>query len=225
MFKFLNFFKKKKEMTYQSAINLVYERNIHTLRRRVKILIVDDENFDLVQILEDAKYDIYYKKDIKYTIEVEAFDIVIIDILGVAPALQSSMEGFAMAEEIKKRYPAKQVWCYSGKTVNPAVASRLKNIDGYIPKDTDIDQWRDKLDRMIETYCSDDYQIKVLRTQLEKYGVRETDINRVIEEYKKNHEAKNFNSVIDMISGLITSGKQVLELIKLIYSFAEQYTV
>lgn len=187
--------------------NLVYEKNIHTLRERVKVLIVDDEPFDIVQILRDAKYDVYYKKDITYAIEAEAFDIIIIDIVGVAPALQSGMEGFAIAEEIKTRYPAKQVWCYSGKTINSAVASRLKHIDGYFNKDIDIDQWREKLDGIIEKYCSDDYQIDVLRSQLKKYGVSESDINLIIKEYENNHEAKNFNSVIEQITGVLTSGK------------------
>lgn len=61
-----NLFNSNKSLTYNAAIKLVYDNNIHTLRSRIKILIVDDEKFDIVQILRERKYDIYYKKDITF---------------------------------------------------------------------------------------------------------------------------------------------------------------
>jgi len=179
---------------------------------------------DIIDILREHKYDIYYKKDITYAIEAEAFDIIIIDILGIASALKSNMGGFAIAEEIKKRYPAKQVWCCSGNMIKQEIASRIGQIDGYISKDTDVDVWCEKLDNIIQTYCSDDYQAEILKTQLKKYGVSEDNITQIIKEYKNNLDDKNFNSVINMISGFLDNGKQVLELIQMIYSFVSHFT-
>ena len=109
-------FSKKDDSKYQSTINLIYDRNINTLRSKVKILIVGDEEFVLINILKERKYDIYWKKDITYAVEAEPFDIVVIDIIGIAKSLGSGMGGFAIAKEI----------------------------DGYISKDTDLDKWAEK---------------------------------------------------------------------------------
>lgn len=216
--------RKRRRQNYQAALNLVYDKNIHTLRTKVKVLIVDDETFEIVDLLRTWKYDVYYKKDITYAIEAEAFDIIIIDIAGIASALKSSMGGFAIAEEIKKRYPWKQVWCYSGNLLKEEIASRISRIDGYIGKDTDIDKWNEKLDNIIETYSSNDYRIDVFRKELKKCGLGEKDIDKVIKEYKKSLEVKNFNSVVELLSELIKNGKQVLGLIQMIYSFASLFT-
>lgn len=217
MFKFLSGNKNK----YQSAMNLIYDRNIHTLRTKIKILIVDDEEFDLINILKERKYDIYYKKDISYAIEAEPFDIIVIDIKGIAKALGSGMEGFAIAREIKTKYPSKQVWCYSGCVIKQEISERLKEIDGYISKDTDLDNWAEKLDGIIETYCSKEYQEEVLRQQLRKYHVEEQEIAKIIKEYNSSLDKKNFNELTEMLPQLISSGKYVIEIVNLIYSYLE----
>lgn len=220
---FKNFFYSHKPLTYKAAINLVYDNNIHTLRNRIKILIVDDEEFDIVHILQERKYDVYYKKDIIYALEAEPFDIIIIDIKGVASALGGTMGGFTVAEEIKKRYPAKQVFCYSASVINQEIASKLIHLDGYIRKDTDVDEWCQKLDGIITTYCSRDYQIKKLREQLQACNVSEENISNVITEYKNNLDGKNFTSVIDQLTALIDNSKVLFSLIKFIYSSVEYF--
>ena len=216
-------FKIPKRKKYNSAINLIYDRNICTLRRKVKILIVDDDEFELTDMLKERKYDIYYKKDITYAIEAEPFDIIVIDIIGIAQALRSNMEGFAIARDIKTKYPAKQVWCYSGSIVKAEISEKLCEIDGYISKDTDLDKWAEKLDRIIEEYSSEEYQEKVLRKQLIKYRFDSDDIDKIMEEYKKSRKEKNFNSVIDILSSLTANGACILETISLILNFAKLF--
>lgn len=213
----------KKKQKYESAMNLIYDRNIHTLRSKVKILIVDDDDFDLISILTDRKYDIYYKQDISYAIEAEPFDIIVIDIVGIGKALGSGMEGFAIAKEIKMRYPAKQVWCYSGSIIKPEISEQLTEIDGYIKKDTDLDRWAEKLDGIIATYCSKAYQAKVLRDQLQKYNVDDKDIDIVMKAYEKGVDGKNFGVVMELLPQLISSGKCVIEIINLIFTFAKLF--
>lgn len=63
--------------------------------------------------------------------------------------------------------------------IKQEIASRIRQIDGYISKDTDIDVWCEKLDSIIQAYCDDDYQINVLKSQLKKYGIADDDIDRV----------------------------------------------
>ena len=46
-----------------------------------------------------------------------------------------------------------------------------KEIDGYISKDTDLDKWAEKLDGIINRYCSEEYQEEVLMGQLRKLQI------------------------------------------------------
>lgn len=58
--------------------------------------MVDDESDDIYNILKERQYDVYYKSDMNYAVEAEPFEIVVMDIKGVAKRLQSNMEGFPL---------------------------------------------------------------------------------------------------------------------------------
>ena len=101
--------------------------------------------------------------------------------------------------------------------------SKIHEIDGYILKDTSIDEWCQKLDGIIQKYCSRDYQISVLRKQLEQCNIESENIEQIIKEYQRGLEKKNFNAVTDLLMQVVASGKQVVELVEMIYSFASHF--
>lgn len=132
--KWLNrIFKNRNRNLYSSALEMIEGSNISSLRKKTKILLVDDESDDIYQVLKERQYDVYYKNDMTYAIEAEPFEIVIMDIRGVAQRLQSSMEGFTLACDVKKKYPLKKVCCYSG-TTNAEITNQLtdKKIDSFL---------------------------------------------------------------------------------------------
>lgn len=176
---------KNKRKTYSSAIKFLNSQNIAQIREKVKILFVDDEEFEIVEQLKDRMYKIYYKSDIWYTIEAEPFDVIIMDIRGVAKRTRSSMEGFSIAAEIKKAYPEKQVYCYSGTVIMNEIAEKLNNIDGYILKDTDIDKWTEKLDTIICDYTDSDKRWEIIRERLVQNKVSDIDIETIHRDYKR----------------------------------------
>lgn len=194
-------------MFYKDTSKIVLETkkikvsNISQLRERVKILIVDDEEFGRVDQLSDRKYSIFYKKDIDYSIEAEPFDIVILDIKGVARKMASPKEGFGMAQDIKKIYPYKKIYCFSGSVIKDDVAESLTDIDGYIPKDNDIDQWAEKLDVIIKDYVSMEYQEKMLRKQLKDIS-SDKEISDIVNAFSKDvntHSCKRLYKTLDKI--------------------------
>ncbi len=61
--------------------------NIQELRHRVRILLIDDENFILEEPLKRQGFNITYKKDIDVLTDVEPYQIVLCDIRGVGKTL------------------------------------------------------------------------------------------------------------------------------------------
>lgn len=198
MFGFLRNNRNKK--VYSSTIELMEKNNISNLRKRIKILVVDDSSDEIYQILQDRKYDIFYKSDMTYPIETEPFDIILLDIKGVAKRLRSSMEGFALACQIKSKYPLKRVCCYSG-SVYEEISEQLaeRRIDAFFVKDMDIDKMCDKIDNMILDYVDPDKQWEILRNEMVKNRVNEADIQKIRQVYVESFSKGNFIELNDVI--------------------------
>ncbi|MCS4570084.1 hypothetical protein FZ989_03615 [Clostridium perfringens] len=112
-------------------------------------------------MLSTRGYQVFYKEDIAYPIETEPFDIIVLDIKGVATRFGSNNEGFGFAKEVKMLYPNKIVLCYSG-TSDTKIMDQIKEIDDFIYKDRDIDSWASKLDFYIKKYSDVEYQWSVI---------------------------------------------------------------
>lgn len=209
------FWKKKTQKLYDSKMNLIDKNNITNLRERVKILVVDDEDDNIVKPLQARRYNVFYKDDMTYAVEAEPFDIVFLDIKGVAKRLQSSMEGFQLAKEIKLKYPLKQVYCYSSTTTQSIIAEELaeKKIDGFIMKDTEIDKWCEKLDRIIQDCVNLEKQWEIIRTELLQNHVKEGEIEIIKKMFFAGFKDGKFDNLYPAIIGSIKNAPAVLSLL------------
>lgn len=199
---------------YNTAINLIDSKNIAVLKERVRILFIDDEDADIVETLKDRNYNVYYKNDINYTIEAEPFDVIFLDIRGVAKKLHSSMEGFQMAKEIKKQYPMKIVYCFSS-TTNVAITQELSQnlIDGFIMKDQDIDKWCEKLDNIIKDYFDRDKIWQSLERELRRQEISQQDIKGIQTAYYNSFKTKNFGKLYEKVMGIAQDATVVTNLL------------
>lgn len=190
------FASRGKENVYRSTLELLERKNIANLRKKVKVLIVDDEDDGIFRALESRQYEVFYKADMTYAIEADPFDLIIMDIRGVAKRRQSSMEGFALACEIKKKYPLKKVCCYSGSPYQE-IAEQLtdKKIDAFFIKDLDLDKMCDKIDNLILEYVDISKQWEVLRAEMIQNSVDEKDIQKIRDIYFQSFEKNNFTEL------------------------------
>ena len=187
---------------YASAIELLEKSNIASLRKRTKILVVDDEDEEIYEVLKERQYDAYYKNDITYSIEAEPFDIILMDIRGVARRRKSNMEGVAIACEIKSKYPLKRVCCYSG-SVHQEISEQLadRKIDAFWVKD--IDKMCEKIDNLIMEYADVEKQWEVLREEMVKNKISEEDIRRIREAYFEGFKKGNF-AELNIVNSILT---------------------
>ena len=184
------------------------ENNIAKLRKKIKILMIDDEEYDIFDVLKDRGYNIYYKNEISYVEETEPFDIIILDIKGVAKKFSSPYEGFGFAKEVKMLYPNKIVLCYSG-TCNAEINEELSNnvIDGFINKDTSSDKWSVKLDSYIKKYLNIYYQWQQINSKLINEGIAQDKIDLMKEAYINSFNTDSFDELKNTFMNTINNAK------------------
>lgn len=213
----MGLFNRIKSNKINKEVNDIRNKDIVELRKKIRILIVDDEKYDIYDILKNRGYNIYYKQDINSVIEVEPFDITIFDIKGVAKEFASTYEGFGFAKEVKSIYPNKKVICYSG-TSDKRIMQEINKIDGFIDKDTDIDVWASRLDSYIKTYSSIDYQWSIIENQLYKKGLGKESVEELKKNYIKSIETESFVELKETFNLNIKDTKLYLEILNSIFS-------
>ncbi len=207
------FGKIKSKKKYATSLELLEKNKLPNIRKRIKILVVDDESDDIYDILKERQYDVYYKNDMNYAVEAEPFEIVVMDIKGVAQRLQSSMEGFSLACEVKHKYPLKRVCCYSG-SIHAEISEQLadKRIDAFFPKDMEMDKICEKIDRLILDYVDYKQQWEVIRKQLIDCNTSEEDIKIIQEAYYEGFNNGNISRLSNAIIETLKNGTAMLNI-------------
>lgn len=200
------------------VIKISKNKAISKLKEQVKILIVDDNKpSDLIDILRERGYKIYYKENISYQIETEPFDIILLDIRGIASVYGSIDEGFGFALDLKKDYPEKVVVSYSGES-GRNISERINEIDGFISKDTSADIWCSKLNEYIKRYCTVEYQWDAIAKKLKYNGIDDNTISSVKDEFIKSFDGDEFRGFNDYFVQAIEDLKISMELMSSIIS-------
>jgi DNA-binding NarL/FixJ family response regulator len=207
------FGKMKAKKEYAKALEMLEKNNISNIRKRIKILVVDDETDDIYQVLKERQYEVYYKNDMNYAVEAEPFEIVVMDIKGVAKRLQSNMEGFALACEVKHKYPLKRVCCYSG-SIHKEISEKLTDnkIDAFFSKDMEMDKICDKIDKLILEYADYKQQWEILRKQLVEHNMSEEDIKKIQGAYEDGFKKGDILQLNNVIMETIKNGTMMLNI-------------
>lgn len=213
----------KKENEALKVLNKIDEKSISELRKKIKILIVDDEEYDIFELLSTRGYQVYYKSDITYPIETEPFDLIVLDIKGVATKFGSTYGGFGFAKEVKMLYPNKIVICYSG-TSDTKIMDKLNEIDDFIYKDTDIDNWANKLDSYIKKYSDINYQWSIIEKKLSEKKIDEKEIDELKECYIESLQTESFNNFKNKFNISVNDVKLYIEIIGSIFSLIKIFS-
>lgn len=149
------------------------------IRSSVSIAIIDDEKFKAHANLTNYGYKIQELPDITSLKQIEEFDVVLCDLMGVGQNFDSFIGGASIIKEIKENYPTKYVIAYTGARANTTEASTAKAFaDDFMKKDDEISKWVQKLDNAIDR-ASDPY-IRWLVTR-EMLFDHEVDIRKVLQ--------------------------------------------
>lgn len=117
------------------------EDSLEHLKRKVKILFIDDDNkFKVVKILKNAGWlNTRLVKDIKSYDDqcVLESDIIFVDVQGVGKNVESKDEGLGLSMHLKKKYPQKKIIIYSAETKGDRFHEALRVADDFLAKNAD----------------------------------------------------------------------------------------
>lgn len=153
--------------------------NQNKIRSSAQIAAIDDEKFRPLSNLSSYGYNITELPDIKNISEIEKFDIILCDLMGVGVNFDRSFGGASIIKEIKANFPTKFVVAYSGARANSAEASAAMDFaDRFIKKDVDITKWVEVLDDIIQSLI-DPYRMWIIARQ----GLidNEIDIRKIVQ--------------------------------------------
>lgn len=110
--------------------------SIDSLKARVSILFIDDERFNMVDILRNAGWrNTQYKKDVKSLQDpsILSAHIIFVDIYGVGLSLFKE-QGLGLANALKDKYPEKVIIICSGENQGNIFNKTLRKVDECISK-------------------------------------------------------------------------------------------
>lgn len=146
----LQFFKSNSDIRDFLRSRVRFE-NQHARRAAVKIAAVDDAPFAPQTNLQSYGYQITPIGDVKQLSELENYNIVLCDLMGVGLHFDAKKQGASIIAEIKNNYPQKIVIAYTGASMSAPVArSAAESADRILKKDIDIEEWTSVLDAYVD---------------------------------------------------------------------------
>lgn len=128
--------------------------NVESGRRLSRILVIDDNDFEVSEPLRRSGFQITHMKDIDTIEVVDPYHIVACDIQGVGKAFNSAIEGAFLIQQIKARKPDKYVIAFSRGVFNLSFQQAISAADVTILKDSDVSIWAHDLDQGIRKIWS-----------------------------------------------------------------------
>jgi len=110
------------------------------LKLKTSILFVDDETFNVVNILKKSGWiNTSSKKDIDDldSSVVKNANIIFVDINGVGIKLQFKNQGLGLAGALKEKFPEKKIVIYSAETTGNRFEKILQKVDACLPKNAE----------------------------------------------------------------------------------------
>lgn len=174
---------------------LLKEISLSKLKREVDILVIDDEDFPLLDDLKKHEFNIEYKQDITTLKDVAPYSIILCDIHGVGKFLGSDKEGAYLVSQIKEKYPSKIVISYTADTTAPDIQKYLHYADNVMAKGTSIEDWAELLTESVKKIANPVHVWKKLQTDLLKENVAIRDIAYLESKYVKAIKTGKYESL------------------------------
>lgn len=158
------------------------------LVQRTRILVIDDVESEFpFEILRKQGYSLDYWSDVEDLCKLEAgfYDIIILDIGGVATDLDSENEGAAILTHLKHVNPAQVVVAHSGQSHDSVRIPFFSAADQYVPKPVTALEWKEILDDLIATKLTVEYFWKAMESMMTVQGCSKRQIRKVETTLKK----------------------------------------
>lgn len=167
------------------------------IRKRAKLLVVDDADFPYLALFKRDKYTIEHWRDIESLPSIERgdFDVVLLDINGVGRK-HSADEGLGILRHLKADFPAQIVIAYSNNDWPLSTREFFDKADATLDKRADYVVFRETIDRQLRRRFSLEYYLDVIGLVSRARGDRATELRHIAEEAILSRDAEAFRNQI-----------------------------
>jgi CheY-like chemotaxis protein len=160
----------------------IRKKNFQEIKKRARILVIEDvkEQFPF-KFFEDEGYNVRHWESVKSMTPLETgeYDLIVLDIAGVAPLYNAQLDGFAVLENIKKKNPAQLVIAFSGQMYDPEKSKFFKQADDVISKPIDAHRAKQAIDDLLLTALEFNRYWKTIESILHNSGLKGNELERV----------------------------------------------
>lgn len=164
-------------------------------RSDIKIAIIDDEPFEMMEIIKRHGFIIDQILDTNNLNILAAYDIIICDINGVGKDLSREFQGAWLIKEIYKLYPFKIIILYTGISYDARYSEYLKRTEYSIKKDVSSEAFVEKLDAAIDKLTDPIDHWKKLKNYLFEHDIPTFDVAMIEDDFvNRLLQHKNFDN-------------------------------
>ena len=189
------FFKSINDLNSNSVLEKL---PLQELKKKIEILVVDDDAFSYLDILKNHGYQITYKKDISDLKDVEPYDCILCDIRGVGRFLGSQYDGAYLVQQIRKNYPSKIIIAYTAESLTANYQDYISSADDIVEKGAEIERWTAILDSYFKDAVDPIKQWEKTRAALFAANVPCIEVAHLESKYVKKKKKGTFHSFSEL---------------------------
>ncbi len=191
------------QRSYSDTEKIPLER----LRSSTPICIIDDVEVPAADNLRTYGYNVTVLKDIDNIKAIQAYQVILVDIIGVGSKFDRNAEGAAIILEIKKNFPEKFVFAYTGNARDGGSRRALAKADGVIQKDIETEELVDLVDGYARLSHNPVEVWEKIRSHMVSRRVSTKDLLLTEDAFVKSVRARdrNYNGLKDLVESDVIS--------------------
>ncbi|MCX5769042.1 MAG: hypothetical protein NTZ09_02030 [Candidatus Hydrogenedentes bacterium] len=212
---------KRKQTLHDLDIRLP----LSEIKKRAKILVIDDEpaSFPAARLAEEG-YHIETWETVKSLSKLEdgAFDIIILDYMGVADEEVSQKAGLGILEHLKKVNPAQLIIAFSAHSFDASSSNFWRLADDNLGKPIDVVKCKEVIDQLLVDKFTISHYWGTLASVLKSNGATAKDISRLegkIVESLARRETADVIEYCDELCRKLGIGVRIAVIISQIFGF------
>jgi CheY-like chemotaxis protein len=146
----------------------VTEPDIETLRKRAKILVIDDHAFPAQKLFERDGYHFERWAQIRNLSQLTDghYDIILLDVQGVGLNESPELQGLGILSHVKESNPSQIVIVYTAQPQKISMRAIIETADDVLDKDASYVEYKQAVDKLLRARATPGYFIAVINREL-----------------------------------------------------------
>jgi CheY-like chemotaxis protein len=169
------------------------EPNIEDLRKRAKILVIDDQALPAQRLFQRDGYHFERWAQIKNLSQLtdNHYDIILLDVQGVGLNESPELQGLGILAHVKQSSPAQSVIVYSAQAQKISLRPLIDMADAVLDKDASYVQYKDAVDNLLRERATPGYFIAAINRELgTKAALVPGAVPRALDAFRKKSPGK-----------------------------------